>query len=60
VFRRGLLLHALPNTEKVRLHRLEGGNTPALLAVIAELRTRATVKLGSSADMVCCSKAGRD
>ncbi len=39
-----LVAARLPNTEKLRLHRLEGGNTAALLTVIAEIRSRASAK----------------
>lgn len=55
-----LVAARLPNTEKLRLHRLEGGDTAALLTVIAELRSRASAKLGSPADVACCFEAGRD
>ncbi len=50
----------LAGTEKPRLHRVEGGNTTALLTLIAEERSHATTKLGGSADVVCCFEAGRD
>jgi transposase len=50
----------LPNTEKVRLHRLEGGDTAALLTIIAEIRSRASAKLGSPVEVACCFEAGRD
>jgi len=46
--------------EKSRLHHIEGGDTTALLALIAELRTRASTKLGKPAAAVCCFEAGRD
>jgi len=49
-----------PGVEKSRLHRIEGGDTTALLALIAELRTRASTKLGKPAEVVCCFEAGRD
>jgi transposase len=55
-----LVATRLPNTEKSRLHRLEGGNTAALLTVIAEIRSRAAAKLGSPVDVACCFEAGRD
>jgi transposase len=55
-----LVAARLPNTEKLRLHRLEVGNTSALLTVIEELRSRASAKLGSAADVACCFEAGRD
>ncbi len=55
-----LVAARLPITSKVRLHRLEGGNTTALLKLIAELRTGASAKPGSAADVACCFEAGRD
>ena len=55
-----LVAARLPNTEKVRLHRLEGGNTTALFAVIEKLRSRASAKRGSPVDVACCFEAGRD
>jgi transposase len=55
-----LVAARLPNTEKLRLHRLKGGDTAALLRVIAELRSRASAKLGGPADVACCFEAGRD
>lgn len=55
-----LMAARLPNTQKLRLHRLEGGNTAALLAAIAEIRSWASAKLGSPADVACCFEAGRD
>ena len=50
----------LPGAEKPRLHRIEGGDTAALLALIAELRSRASAKGGRLAKVVCCFEAGRD
>ena len=44
----------------MRLHRLEGGNTTALLKLIAELRSGASAKPGSAVDVACCFEAGRD
>src|ERR1700732_1025023 len=49
-----------PGAEKSRLHHIEGGDTTALLALITELRTRASTKLGKPAAVVCCFEAGRD
>ena len=46
--------------EKSRLHRIEGGDTTALFALIAELRSRAETKLRHAADVACCFEAGRD
>ena len=55
-----LVAARLPGAEKVRLHRIEGGDTAALLALIAELRSFASRKLGGVAGVVCCFEAGRD
>lgn len=55
-----LVAARLPGAEKARLHRVEGGDTAALLALIAELRSRASAKLGEAAEVACCSEAGRD
>jgi transposase len=49
-----------PGAEKSRLHHIKGGDTTALLALIAELRTRASTKHGKPAEVVCCFEAGRD
>jgi transposase len=43
-----------PGAEKSRLHHIEGGDTTALLALIAELHTRASTKLGKPAEVVYC------
>jgi transposase len=50
----------LPGVDKSRLHRLEGGDTAALLRTIADLRAQASAKLGSVAKVACCFEAGRD
>jgi transposase len=50
----------LPGVEKSRLHRLEGGDVAGLLKVIADLRLKASAKLGSAVDVACCFEAGRD
>jgi transposase len=55
-----LIAARLPGAGKSRLHRLEGGNTAALLALIAELRSRAVPEPGGAADVICCFEAGRD
>ena len=55
-----LVAARLPGAEKVRLHRVEGGDTAALLALIAELRSSASRKLGGVAEVACCFEAGRD
>ena len=55
-----LVAARLPGADKLRLHRIEGGNTTALLKLIAELRSVASAKLGSTVDVACCFEAGRD
>jgi transposase len=50
----------LPGSEKVRLHRVDGGDTRALLALIEELRSRASSKSSGAAEVTCCFEAGRD
>src|SRR5215212_7602624 len=54
-----LVAARLPGAEKVRLHRIEGGDTAALLALIAELRSSASRKPGGVAEVACCFEAGR-
>ena len=49
-----------PGIEKSRLHRIEGGDTTALLTLIGELRARASIKLNRTVDVACCFEAGRD
>ncbi len=56
-----LVAARLPGTERSRLHRMEAGNTLARLALIAELRSRAsTKKRGEAVEVACCFEAGRD
>jgi transposase len=50
----------LPGVEKSRLYHIEGGDTAALLALIAAERLRASAKLGQTIDVACCFEAGRD
>lgn len=49
-----------PGVDKSQLHRMRAGDTTTLLSVIAELRSRASAKLGRAADLACCFEAGRD
>jgi transposase len=49
-----------PGAEKSRLHRVAGGDTATLLALIAEQRSHLSDKLGRIAHVVCCFEAGRD
>jgi transposase len=55
-----LVAARLPGTQKVRLHRVEGGNTAALLALIRELGSYTSRRLDRTVDMACCFEAGRD
>jgi transposase len=55
-----LVAARLPGVEKSRLHRLEGGDVAGLLKVIADLRLKASAKMGSAVDVACCFEAGRD
>ncbi len=50
----------LPGAEKSRLHRIEGGDTTGLLALLADLGQQASIKLGRVVDVACCFEAGRD
>ena len=50
----------LPGIEKPRLHRLEGGDTAALLRTIADLRMQAEAKRCGAVELACCFEAGRD
>jgi transposase len=55
-----LVAARLPGTQKVRLHRVEGGNTAALLALIRELGSYTSRRLDRTVDLACCFEAGRD
>src|SRR5438874_2115323 len=55
-----LVAARLAGVERQRQQRLEGGDTVALLALIAELRSLASSKLGGAAEVACCFEAGRD
>src|SRR4051812_50028488 len=54
-----LVAAPLTGAKKSRLHRIEGGDTGALLALIAELRSRALTEIGGAAEVACCFEAGR-
>src|ERR1700677_2224663 len=55
-----LVAACLPGIKKVRIHRLESGDTMGLLKIIADLRANASAKWGNPADLACCFEAGRD
>ena len=50
----------VPGSEKPHLHRVDGGDTAALLALIASVRARAARQLNAEIGIVCCFEAGRD
>src|ERR671910_124660 len=52
-------LHS-PLTNKVSQHRLEGGDTEGLLALITRKRAQAVEKLGRPVRVACCFEAGYD
>jgi transposase len=52
-------LHS-PVVDKVSQHRLEGGDTEGLLALITRKRLQAAQKLGRSVRVACCFEAGYD
>src|SRR4051812_25148354 len=49
-----------PGANKPKLHRIEAGDTAALLATITALRARVAGKSGTAVDVACCFEAGRD
>lgn len=55
-----LVASKLPASEKTGLHRMEAGDSQALLALIADLRKKVAAKLGVEAAAVSCFEAGRD
>ena len=50
----------IPGADKPRMHRLAAGDVAGLLALISDLRSRASAKLGRAATVACCFEAGRD
>ena len=52
-------LHS-PSIDKVSQHRLEGGDTEGLLALIARKRMQAEERLGRPVRVACCFEAGHD
>ena len=50
----------VPGLERPHLHRIDGGDTAALLALISSLQARAARGLDAAIDVVCCFEAGRD
>ena len=52
-------LHS-PDRDRISRHKLEGGDHAGLLALIAKVRARATVKVGYEPAVVSCYEAGYD
>ena len=50
----------LPGCDKPHVHRIDGGDTAALLALISSLRARVAPGLSAQIGVVCCFEAGRD
>ena len=50
----------LPGVEKLVLHRMEAGDTAALLAFVAAHRARVEARLGAPATVASCFEAGPD
>lgn len=50
----------LPGALKSRMHRIDAGDTAALLTLVDELRARPVKGTGQVADLACCFEAGRD
>ena len=55
-----LVAARVPGSEKPHLHRIDGGDTAALLALISSLRARVARGLDAAIGVVCCFEAGRD
>ena len=55
-----LVAARVPGWEKPHLHRIDGGDTAALLALISSLQARAARGLDAAIGVVCCFEAGRD
>ena len=52
--------HVPGSEKKPHLHRIDGGDTAALLAPISSLRDRVARRLDAAISVVCCFEAGRD
>src|SRR5712672_1285698 len=55
-----LVAARVPGWEKPHLHRIDGGDTAALLALISSLQAGAARGLDATIGVVCCFEAGRD
>lgn len=50
----------LPGAAKSRMHRIDAGDSKALLTLVGDLRARRVNGLDQVAQLVCCFEAGRD
>src|SRR5206468_3885592 len=55
-----LVTSLTPGTEKLSKHCVPGGNGPALLDLLARLRSRAEQRVGGSVEIVVIQEAGLD
>ena len=55
-----LVTSLTPGSEKLSKHSVPGGNGPALLDLLARLRTRAEQRIGGSVEIVVIQEAGLD
>ena len=55
-----LVAARVPGSDKPHLHRIDGGNTVGLLALISSLHDRVARRLNVAIGVVCCFEAGRD
>ena len=55
-----LVATRLPGVAKSRMHRIDAGDTAALLALVNDLRARPSNGPGQIAELACCFEAGRD
>jgi len=55
-----LVAARMPGADKSRIHKIEGGDAIALLALITGLKARATDQARQTVAVACCFEAGRD
>lgn len=55
-----LVAARLPGVEKPRLHKIDAGDTAALLSYLSLLRNLALTRTGAAPAFHCCFEAGRD
>jgi transposase len=55
-----LVAARMPGADRSSLHRIDGGDATALLALVTSLRSKLAAKLKSEVAVACCFEAGRD